>query len=285
MVPTPSTTPIVRVAHRDLELRGTIENRDFRNATLVDVGGRKVVFRNCDFSYAQLTRAYFPDAVFENCKFIGARFTDCNLRNARFSPSDFRYAQFRGTHINPNEVLSNLPEWENVRRELMMSHRKNAEGIGDMSAVKKYIRAELEAEREHYRKAWEGKEGYYSQKYRGVGVKADILQKRVFLFLDWFVWGHGEYPLQLLKSIAIALVVSAVVTVLSDRSAWASATVAQLSDFAWDAFLAVLLLFLGVPQTSSAPQIPAWLTVVVVLMRYIAFGLFVSMLFRRLSRR
>ncbi len=276
---------IQRKTYTDITFTQDVENQNFQHAHFSDVGGRGITFKNCDFSYCVLTGAYFPDASFEKCKFTGARLIDCNFHNATFYGCDFKYAQFRGTLINSKEVLSNLPEWENVKRDLMMSHRKNAEGIGDMEAVKRYIRAELDASREHWRKARERKESYYAKKYAGLSAQLRVIMESMFLYFDRVIWGHGEYPFQLVKTtIALLLIFTALVAYQNEIIS-SSTSIGSIGSNLYSAFLGTVLLFLGFSQPHPNVQISTWLTVAIIVSRYLALGLFVSMIFRRLSRR
>lgn len=264
-----------------------VTNKNFSHYTFEDFGAKGVEFIDCNFSYCVFTRAYFFDAKFVNCRFVGARFTDCNLRSAHIRTCDFSYATFRGTVIPLEEVISNVPYWPNVRRDLMQSHRVNAASIGDDSAVKAYIREEMHASREYYRRAREAKEAYFAAKYRWSNNKQNWAKVRwdsFVLFIQRIGWGYGEYPSQVLVSTFTILLFTALL-----RSFWqvsVSETVDNLLQAIRGNFQTTIAIFLGIPSMLQPNEIPRWsLWVFLVALRYLTLSLFTSMLFRRISRR
>lgn len=277
------------VVHKDVLFTECIRNQQFLHHHFIDTGctgtkDKPIEISNGDFSFAFFERAYFRNVKFSNCKFIGARFSNCNFRGSTFSGCNFNYLAINGTIISVKEVLLNLPEWPNIMRDLLMAHRVNAESIGDIEAVKKFIRAELGASKEHLRRARYGREGYYSQKYSGFKNQAKVMWDSLFLWLDWNVWGHGEYPIQLVKFVAFILLAFTAVVFFSTESITPPSTINSLLASLYDSFLFTFCAFIDLP-IDNPHKTNIYTLALIVISRYLTLGLFISMLFRRLSRR
>ena len=261
-----------------------VKGKDFRYNVLFRTGAKGIKFEDCDFSFAVLNQAYFRNAVFVKCKFIGTFFIDCNFRGAELHECDFKYSNFQNTIIPSNVVLDNLPEWPNVKRELLRMHRVNAANLGDAEAVKLYIREELVAQREHYRRARKRNESYYSNKYSGLMNWFFVRMKSIQLWLDWNLWGHGEYPLKLIKSTIIIL--SGITLFVTFRITNVNGqlsineffhSILKSLEYTFNAFIGL--------SNESLYKISVFWTYFVVIYRIIVIGMFVSVLFRYLSKR
>jgi Pentapeptide repeats (9 copies) len=262
-----------------------VANRDFSHYTFEDFGARQVVFNNCIFSYCVFTRAYFYGAKFTDCRFVGARFTDCNFRSAIFSGCDFSYASFRGTIISRKEIAVNFPSEPNIRRELLQALRANAISIADDAGAKFFIWEELKAGEEHNRKAREAKEFYYAKKYQWKNNKREwalVRLERPWLWLQRFGWGYGERPLRLLRSISLLL---GIFTILVSWNI--SENFQQFAGNLYKSAKFTIAVFLGIPFGNLGEPliVSLWLVSFIALTRYITLSLFVTLLFRRLSRR
>ncbi|KGD95706.1 pentapeptide repeat-containing protein [Rhizobium sp. YS-1r] len=261
-----------------------VKGSAFSHAQLFDVSGKKQVFEQVDFSYSVFTRGYFHQAEFRACDFTGTRFVDCNFRNATFEECNFSYCDFTNCRIETDEVLKNLPDRPNVRRELLQIMRKNALSMGDVAAGRAFVIAELAAKKEHLRRAWKQDENYYKKKYGGFRKQSIVLIKRMGLWLDGFLWGHGEKLWNLPIS---AIAILAAFSVISS-AIWASALVDPSISQVIGTFNSYMIyyvsLFLDAPYKDSLPHVVAidW---IVVIFRYVSLGILVSGLFRWLSHR
>ena len=265
-----------------------VANENFLHYAFEDFGAREVQFNNCKFSYSVFNRAYFYGAVFDNCKFIGARFIDCNFRSARFIQCDFSYSSFRGTTIPSKELMCNVPARPNVRRELMQALRANAISLANDEDAKFFIRQEMKAAELHNQKAREAREGYYAPKYGWSLNRWNWIRVRIefiWLWIQRFGWGYGEYPWRLLRSIAFLML--ALATLLAIKT---GQTATGFIESLPPSFKRVLSVFLAIPTPSLQNRIDegfvVWLLLsMTAVTRYVALGLFVTMLFRRLSKR
>jgi len=269
---------------KQLVFEGKIVGKSFVGISFTDISARGVIFEKCDFSHCIFTRAYFRDSEFTKCFFIGARFYDCNFRHAKLRLCDFKYAQFQNTLIPISEVIANLPEWPNVKQELLRSHRVNAHSVGDADAEKKYIIEEMAALREYYRKARQKRDSYYIDKYGGVGNWFKTRWKSFTLWLGWVVWGYGERPIHLLSSVIVVLLILSLISGLQIQVLSTGSTLSMVGTNLWQGLKTTLAVFFGIQQ-EPIQSIGYFLISVIVVVRYVVFGLFIALIFRRFSKR
>lgn len=255
-------------AFKDVPAGSNYRGKHFR-----DCSGDKQSFKDCVFNGCVFERSYFHAANFRNCSFIGCKFIDCNFREAQFSRCKFEFTQWRNTWLEPDQMLANLPEWPNARRDFLRALRVNAASTGTVEAVRKFVREELRAEREHLRQAREARSGYYYDHYRGFRAQAKIRVKSFAHFLDRWVWGHGEYPLQLAIACLLFLLLLTLLV-------W---TATGFQGFGAACFR-VFGAFLGL-SLSDVPVQPSYVEVVATLVRFLFIGLFVATIGKLISRR
>lgn len=258
---------------------------DFSDARLEDINGYKKTFKNCNFSRSQIVQCYFREATFQNCDFTGCRITTTNFREAHFSQCDFRYAVFERCLLPIKEILSNLPQWPNVRRELIQNLRANVRAVGDFNTDHVLLQHELEAERDHWRKAIELRESYYQDKYGSFTQRVNSRLKAFGLACDAWLWGHGYSFLRLI-SWTIAFLTA--LTILLFFTAYCCSAEMTLSlvlhDFR-ESLLQTISLYINLSNVNAAwIQDHWWFSITVSLLRYISLGLFITCFYRRLAR-
>jgi hypothetical protein len=271
--------PVVQVENK--YFIGDVSGVLLQHHIFKNVGAKRIVFTGVDFSYSIFERSYFHDCTFIDCKFVGCRLVESNFRGAKFQGCSFEYMAARLTNISHKELLGNLPAWTNAKRELMRSLRINADSVGDVEASKAFVREELAASREHLRKARESKEAYYSKNYSGFGNRVDVYWKSFWGFLDWHLWGHGEYPHKLILAVSTFLVFSSLFLLFLSHDINAEISVSGLAGFFFESLTDVLYSFVGV-KVAGFPDV--WLALLSVL-RYVSLSLFVTVLYKRLVRR
>jgi hypothetical protein len=95
----------------------------------------------------------------------------------------------------------------------------NYQQLGDASSVNRAIRVELEATHMHLLKAWKSNEAYYRHKYTGVARFAAFCHWLDFRALD-LIWGNGESTWKLCRTVALLVVIVAVIDVCVARDLW-----------------------------------------------------------------
>lgn len=272
----PFGAPIVRVP---VSLH-TYEKLDLRHRRFDDMNANKAEFLDCDFSYSIFERAYFRSAKFRNCKFVGCRFYDCNLRGTSFSASDFRYAMFHRTLVDPKEMIAVLPQEPNLKRDVLQNLRANAAEIGDFASQRDFVLVEISAAIEHERRALKGTEDYYRAKYQGFLPKAGAALRFLGLIFSGLLWGHGEKPARLIGSAIVFI------GILSFINLWA--VVPKVGWAESSSGLKVIgYCFAQFWDASPDTTFKGFLVVdyLLIAMRYLFIGLFISVLFKSISHR
>jgi len=170
----------------------------------------------------------------------------------------------------------------------MQALRANAISLANDEDAKFFIRQEMKAAELHNQKAREAAEDYYAPKYGWSSNRWNWIRVRIeyiWLWIQRFGWGYGEYPWRLLRS--IALLVFALGTLLALKT---GPTAAGFIESLPRSFKRVLSVFLAIPlpsqQNVTDEGFVVWLLLsLTAVTRYVALGLFVTMLFRRLSKR
>ncbi len=245
----------------------------FVNHVFVRLIAKKRRFSRVDFKYSVFDACYLRDCVFDSCDFTGCRFVGSSLHGASFPGCKFDYATFERTEIDSDVLDSSCPPFENLKARFARALRVNYQQLGDAAAVNKAIGVELLAEETHLHKAWQSNEAYYRKKFAGIRRLKMFAKWARFKMLD-FVWGNGESPLKLARTSLLLLVVMAVFDMAVFRAPQNVGIVQAL-------VLAPQML-LG---TLSPAPFPGWYLSLLVALRLIAFGFFISILVKRFSRR
>ena len=257
-----------------------ISDEKFILHQFTDFSANDKEIKNCDFSYALFTRVYFRKVVFTNCNFTGAKFFDSNLRDASFINCKFPYAIFKFTIIRSKQVLHNLPEWPNVKINLLQNHKANANSLGDFNAVREYLLEEIEANKEHYRRARARKEHYYSEKYKSFRSQVEIYWKSFCIYIDDFLWGHGESPMKIIRNVIVIIIILTLIQ-FSFVDSVAKNTIGQDWKTLWVTFKDSWKVFIGFGNI----KINGWCKAILIVFRYITFGFFVRILFNKYAWR
>lgn len=201
----------------------TLARADLRHRQIDDLNARAAKFTDCDFSYSIFTRAYFRDAQFKNCQFTGCQFYDCNLKNIHFYTCDLRFIRFFRCQLDADEIVAALPFEPNIRREALQNLRANAASVGDFSSQRLLILQEIEANKDHHRRALRGVDTYYREKYSSTISKIQAGWRLFWLRISGLVWGHGERPGRILFSGATILLLLTLINFwgVMPRVAWA----------------------------------------------------------------
>lgn len=246
-----------------------------------DTGAIKITFENVNFSYCVFKNVYFKGCKFVECNFTGAQFESSNFRGSQFENCTFIFSVFRNTEISHKELLVNLSEWPNNNREWLRRLRINAESIGDVEAVKSFVKEEMLASREHLKKARAAKEGYYAQKYERWDKRLSVYLESIINYLDWHLWGHGEHPHKLVFTILGMITLSSAYVFFHNEGVSFDAKLNDLLSIAWVTVADVSQTFVGVKSTGVDNGLAAILSLV----RYISLGLFTSVLYKSIARR
>ena len=275
-----SAAPAIPDVRRLSVSRSTMTKMDWRNKSFKDFNARSARFEDCDFRYAFFERAYFRDAKFTNCRFDGAKFLDCNLKTANFYGCDLKYVLFQRCQIDLEELIAALPPEPNLRREALQNLRANAVEIGDYESQAHLILQEMKSAKLHHSYALLGYSSYYKRKYAGFFPKLQAGLQLIGLHVSDLVWGHGERPSRLLWSCMFFLGTFTLINFWSvmPKIGWADSQ-SGLKPLEY-----VVQLFLGMNANSKFQGYMA-IDYLLVLMRYLYTGLFISVLYKSISHR
>jgi hypothetical protein len=169
--------------------------KKINHALFVGVAFKKATLRNVDFSHSTFVRCYFRNAEFSGCTLTGCQFVDCDFPRARFGACNLEYSRWKNcTKVDVESILDNMPEWPNVRRDLLESLRTNALSVGDGASARKLFFKAMDAASEHHRRVRNADSGYY-KKY-GIGQRIRSATRCVLIATERLGWGFGENPLR-----------------------------------------------------------------------------------------
>lgn len=257
-----------------------IKGADWRFRDFLDINAKGTEFENVDFRYSRFEGAYFEGAKFTNCRFTGSNFYDCNLRNARFYTCDLQYVIFSKCLLDVKEIVTSIPSEPNLRRDSIQNLRANAREVGDSESDKILVFQEIEATKLHYRHAASGYNGYYKKKYSSFFAKLTARAKLFSLNLSGLVWGYGEKPSRLLWSCLVFLSAASFINIWSTapRLGWDEIN----SGIKVVEYVVQLFLDMNPSQKFKGFEIVDY---IVVMLRYIYIGLFVSVLYKSIAHR
>jgi hypothetical protein len=252
-------------------LQEDVSEMNFEKHELIRVYAVGITFKEKTFRQSIIDQCYFRRCIFNDCDFTGAHISNTNFQGANFSGCTFDYTIFKTTDIDTIPLSKNLPNGENLKMQLARNLRANYASIGDYARVNFAIKIENSAKLAHLKKAAFSRESYYRKKkeFSGIGRVSHMVQFVSFYALDK-LWGNGEKPLRMLYSIPILLtLLSCLFSLFSTH---------PISYYLTQTFL---IFFIG-KSSSNIDLVP---TIVIVVFRYLAMGLFLSSVVRRLTRR
>ena len=263
-----------KINQTDKKFDSDVSNENYSNQLFVRLVARKRTFTNVDFKYSFFDASYLRDCHFDTCDFIGCRITGTSFHGSSFSGCKFDYATFERTIIDSDILDTGCPGHENLKMRFARGLRMNYQQLGDALAANKAMGVELQATEIHLLKAWRSNEAYYRKKYAG--------WKRIKSFVEWvkfkaldLIWGNGESAYKLIRAALFILVVISLYDVLMFRDPQDLGSYKQ-------AFFDSPQILLG--TLSPEPYSSASLTVIL-FMRLVLFGFFMSILIKRFNRR
>lgn len=263
----------------------TVRDANFSSHWLRDVAGKEVEYVGCNFSAAIIERGYFFHAKFKNCTFIGVRFIDCNFRQATFEQCKFDYADFNRCVLPAPQILANLPSFANVRWELLHNLRANERTMGDTRHEAEIVQKEIDAEIDHWRSIRTRPSGYY-EKYNNLRDYSSAWYHTVRLVFERYVWGHGESLLRLSVATVLALVLLSVFHCISNIETLGQRSVSFFTNSFTQSIYFIFQLFVDLPSINVvAVTAGPVLSTLAVILRYVAIGLAIPVLYKHISKR
>ncbi|MBI4782428.1 MAG: pentapeptide repeat-containing protein [Oscillatoriophycideae cyanobacterium NC_groundwater_1537_Pr4_S-0.65um_50_18] len=258
----------------DKKFDADVENEKITNKLFIRLIASNRKFTKVDFKYSIFDTCYLRNCKFISCDFTGCRFIGTNLHGAKFSSCEFQYATFEKTLIDNHILDQECPEEENLKMRFARSLRMNYQSLGDAESANKAMSVELKATEEHLYKSWNSNSSYYRNKYKGWNRVQEFSKWSRFKLLD-FIWGNGESPWKLLRVVLILFAFMALIDVIAFSSSQSINSYVQ-------SFLNSPQIFLG---TFTPANYSSLYLTLIVLIRLIAFGFFMSIIIKQLNRR
>lgn len=263
-----------RVSITDHRVPDNVTKHDLSNRLFVRLIAKGRVFKDVNFSYSIFDTCYLRDCTFDSCNFTGCRFSGSNCYGSKFTGCTFDYSWFERTLLDDSILRGGCPGHDNLKMKFARTLRMNFQQIGDARSANKAIQIELDANRSDLSKAWRSNESYYRKRYTGIS--------RIQVFFKWLgiqvmdvVWGNGESLLKLIRMTVLLLAGMAVVHVILCGDT-------NLMESYWSAATVSPQVFFGATTPAEYPT--GYLTAIL-LVRLIMFGLFMSIVTKRLNRR
>lgn len=245
-----------------------MEERIFIRAT-----ARKVNFSHVKFNQCIFDNCYFRNCVFDSCEFIGCKFLSTNFNGSNFVGCDFMYSIFERSLIEIDSLKCSLPSEENLRAKLLRSLRVNYQQQGDVNSANQVINLELKASKEHLFKSWFSNEVYYRNKYKELDRAKKFIEWLSFIFFD-FVWGNGESVYKLCRTVIIIFLIISLHDAIPIQDKKPSEVI--------ELILNSPAIFFGIHPALGFSELNQ---TIIYFIRLVVFGLFMSILIKRISRR
>jgi hypothetical protein len=259
-----------------------VDNAQFPGHMLEYVDAKKVVFENCNFNAAVIYRGYFHEAVFKKCTFVGTRFDECNFRQATFDRCQFDYADFNRCILPIPQILVNLPVHSNVRWELIHNIRANQLAMGDVQHETDLVRKDIEAEIAHWKDVRKRPTSYYA-KYNNFRDQSIAWLQCRRLWIEKYIWGHGESLTRLFLATFSALLLLSLFNWLPHVKTYNTVSESVNSFLGSAKFISML--FIDLPVQNSDVEKSPIVSILVVIVRYVAIGLAIPTLYKKIAKR
>ena len=264
---------------RDAILKEYFTN-PFKNSIYIRVShsGNSLTIKNIIFDHSYFSDCKLRKIHFENCSFVNCYFYDCDFSKSSFSNCDFRYSKFKDTLVD-TDIFNSAPRENNLLMKFSNNLRVNYRDLGDKSNEDIAIQYELKANEDHLYDSWISENTYYRKKYKGFERFKKLIEWLSFK-LNKCIWGNGESFIRLILSSTIIILLLGVISSFISEEFF---TIEKLCS----SIFFVFSYFIGSVDNSEIKDIikSGNIRNLVVLVRTVFFGLFISILIKKYSRR
>lgn len=263
-----------KINQTDKKFDADVSSGNYSNQLFVRLVAKKRKFTNVDFKYSFFDACYLRDCHFDSCDFTGCRIIGTSFHGSSFSGCKFDYTYFEKTVVDNDILDTGCPGPENLKMRFARGLRMNYQQLGDAASANKAMGVELSATELHLYKAWRSKESYYRSKYKGWKRVKALLEWLEFKVLD-LVWGNGESAFKLIRAAIFVLAIISLYDVFMFRDP-------QVLGNYTHAFFESPQILLGTltPKDYSSASLT-----VILFVRLVLFGFFMSILIKRFNRR
>jgi hypothetical protein len=250
----------------------TFANVSFKGSTIVDSRFIDCTFISC----------YFRKAEIRNSKFDGCKFVDCDFPKVRVQGTTFMFPQFKGCFIAFDEMRPNLPPEPELRSLAAAELAREAYALGHPRDARLFRLQALRAYETHLWRAFRASSSYYKEHYGTLD--------RLAAGAKWFasqtnrlIWGNGERGFTLLANFLLLTLV------LYPLLFYVQGDVHDVSGKTSTADYVLLSVdsatnFSGLSNVALESTAARGIAASEVIVGLVAFGLFITILFRRITR-
>jgi hypothetical protein len=254
---------------KDFEITADVKNENFSRKIFCRAYAVNLVFTEVNFKQCVLDQCYFRNCKFLRCDFTGTEFKSCNLRGAQFDGCKFMYSTWEKTIIEENFLDYCLPSEENIARDLVQELRVNFSQIGNYPAVNHASSIEVKLTGIHLYKSAYSRESYYREKHKGWNRVLMAYKHLKWKILD-LLWGNGESIFKVILSATFIIIILTTISFKANGIPWIDNLEAS---------------FLGFWGVHNSVTLPTYISTCLTISRFTFFGLFLTILVKRLARR
>jgi Pentapeptide repeats (9 copies) len=259
-----------------------IELGMFAHCTFANVSFKGCTIDSSRFMDCTFISCYFRKTEIRNSKFDGCKFFECDFPKVRIQGTSFAFPKFRGCFVEFGEMQPNLPVEPELRSLASAELAREAGVLGHPKDARLYRLQALRAWETHLWQTLLASSSYYKEHYSALERLAAGI-RWVGSQLNRLIWGNGERGLTLLFNF------SALVLVVFPLLFYALGGIADPQGKATTIDYVLLSVdsvtsysgLSGIQLVSTAARVVAAFEVIVGLL---GFGLFVTVLFRRITR-
>ena len=157
--------------------------------------------------------------------------------------------------------------------------------MGDTRHETAIVHKEIDAEIEHWRSIRTRPSGYY-EKYNNSSDYFKAWYHTIRLVSEKFAWGHGESLLRLTLATAVALLILSVFQCLYGIEALDQQTLSSITRHFLQSLYFVFKLFIDLPSVNATDVAASpGVSTLAVMLRYVAIGLAIPVLYKHISKR
>lgn len=252
----------------------------FKNSvyTRVFVVGENIIIKNISFEHSYFIDCKLRKVKFENCSFVNCFFNNCDFSRSSFINCDFRYSNFRNTIVDV-DIFNSSPREHNLLLKFSTSLRINYRELGQKNNEDIATQYEIKANKAHLYDSWKSNEPYYRKKYQGL-ERLEKFVEWIYFKLNDLIWGNGESLIRLILSSVFLVTSLSIIATISMESNFSLNQIVRNIIYS-------LYYFIGSVDNKDINVIfeNSYIQHMIVIFRTIFFGLLISILIRKYSRR
>lgn len=253
----------------------------FFQCTFANVSFKSAQLSNCQFSACVFEGCYFRETELKECHFPASRFINCEFPHTRIFSCGFGKTRFHRSAPAFSTIEASLPGEHNLCRDICENIASEATTLGQEREARRY---RLRAIKEHEKAL---RSGYrWSDDYSKSHFPTDLERLKAFLELclsrtSRRLWGHGEYIRRLLINLfLLAFLVGPILLYLARSHLHGGSSVGDCIALS----VASVLNDSGSSGVSTS-GVALWISLALSASGLLFLGLFVTYLFRAVTRR